>query len=556
MPIERVEIINLLKRIHLFRGMENPRLETVVDYMEVVEVEPEAVIYQQGDELDSFYFVFSGQLKVSRYAPETRQYHQIGFLEEGDYFGQEVLEENWTRQISVEAESEATLLKMDVPSFRALLDITPVLIPRLQFILDSYHLMLKTRFVWMDPKEFVYYIGRKHILFLFTRILPPIILGIITTSVFGFLTIMSPLNLTTLALLILFAVISLAWLIWNWIDWSNDYYIVTNRRVIYQERVVLLYDSRQESPMSAVQSTSTNTTQTGRILKYGNVAIRTYIGTILFRSVSMPEQVMALIQEQQVRTQANLRRAELRQIENVLERKLGNSSAEPPTPAPSKAGPMPAAPTGIQRFLSDLFHLRYEVGGTVLYRTHWFILLKKIWLPSLLLLALLFWVLLSLFNLFNLISIGAVIGIASILALLIVPWWGYRYVDWHNDIYLITPDQIVDVYRKPLGREERQAAPIKNILSIEYQRLGFLGLVLNFGTVYIRVGDKQLTFDDVYNPSEVQRELFNRLAAKNYAERQAAQEGERQRMADWIAAYHRVAGRNQTPPTPPTRSGF
>jgi hypothetical protein len=88
--------------------------------------------------------------------------------------------------------------------------------------------------------------------------------------------------------------------------------------------------------------------------------------------------------------------------------------------------------------------------------------------------------------------------------------------------------------------------------------MGIIGLILNFGTVFIRVGDQQLTFDDVFNPSEVQRELFHRLSAKNYAERQAAAAGERQRIADWIATYHKVVQRNQPPqsPTPPARRGF
>ena len=65
----------------------------------------------------------------------------------------------------------------------------------------------------------------------------------------------------------------------------------------------MLYDSRQESPIEAIQSTQTKTSQLGRWLGYGNVAIRTYIGTILFRSVSNPEQVMALMQEHQARAQ-------------------------------------------------------------------------------------------------------------------------------------------------------------------------------------------------------------------------------------------------------------
>jgi hypothetical protein len=160
------------------------------------------------------------------------------------------------------------------------------------------------------------------------------------------------------------------------------------------------------------------------------------------------------------------------------------------------------------------------------------------------------------FGLFTLISLGGMTALILMLGMIIGGWWFYNYLDWHNDIYLITPEQIVDVNKKPLGKEERRAAPVKNILSIEYKRLGILGLFLNFGTVYIRVGDQQLTFDNVFNPSEVQRELFNRLAARTFAEKQAAQENERQRLADWVAAYHRVSHRDQPPRTPPARSGF
>ena len=62
------------------------------------------------------------------------------------------------------------------------------------------------------------------------------------------------------------------------------------------------------------------------------------------------------------------------------------------------------------------------------------------------------------------------------------------------------------------------------------ERLGLIGLMLNYGTVYIRVGEATFTFDDVFNPSEVQRELFHRISQRNIKERQAQGEAERQRM--------------------------
>ena len=96
------------------------------------------------------------------------------------------------------------------------------------------------------------------------------------------------------------------------------------------------------------------------------------------------------------------------------------------------------------------------------------------------------------------------------------------------------------MYRKPLGLEDRQAAPIKNIQSIEFKRLGIIGIFLNFGTVFIRVGDKQFMFDHVFNPAEIQRELFERYMSLIKSEKSAQTDRDRQRMADWMDAYHHI----------------
>jgi len=212
-----------------------------------------------------------------------------------------------------------------------------------------------------------------------------------------------------------------------------------------------------------------------------------------------------------------------------------------------------------------MFHLRYEVNGAIIYRTHWFILIKKIFLPTLALAGLITFFVISATNLFPLISAATTCSLSLLFGMITFGWWFYQYLDWHNDLYIISQDQVVDVNKKPLGREERQVAPLNNILSIEYKRLGITGLLLNFGTVFIRVGDQSLTFDNVYNPSEVQRVLFHSLARKKFAEKQASLAEERKRLADWFATYDELRRDNngpaQTPRTPPpptsaARGGF
>ena len=133
-------------------------------------------------------------------------------------------------------------------------------------------------------------------------------------------------------------------------------------------------------------------------------------------------------------------------------------------------------------------------------RTHWIILLKKVLFPSLLITSII--LLTSFFAANDLPINGSSLGIIlfGLILLSAILWWLYQFFDWWNDRYLVTNDQIIDVYRRPFGTENRRTAPITNIQSIRFERKGILGLLLNFGTVYIRVGDDELTFDNISKP--------------------------------------------------------
>ena len=79
----------------------------------------------------------------------------------------------------------------------------------------------------------------------------------------------------------------------------------------------------------------------------------------------------------------------------------------------------------------------------------------------------------------------------------------------------------------------------------------------SFLGVPIRIGDRQLTFDDVYNPSDVQREIFHRLTAKTHADKQAQAEEEQSPPAEEAAVIldpRLVAGVGQLV-QPPGRLG-
>jgi hypothetical protein len=97
----------------------------------------------------------------------------------------------------------------------------------------------------------------------------------------------------------------------------------------------------------------------------------------------------------------------------------------------------------------------------------------------------------------------------------------------------------LDIERKPLSREDKKSAPLANILSLEHTRVGILGLLFNYGTVIINIGAVQFTFNDVYNPSQVQYEIFDRMNAQRQRKEEAEARKERERLVDNLATYHR-----------------
>lgn len=94
------------------------------------------------------------------------------------------------------------------------------------------------------------------------------------------------------------------------VDWSNDYYIVTSQRVIWMEKVVGIFDSRMEAPLGTILSVGVETDAVGRILDYGNVIVRTFVGKIPFNNVHHPYHASRLVEEYWARQGEELGRGE------------------------------------------------------------------------------------------------------------------------------------------------------------------------------------------------------------------------------------------------------
>jgi len=551
--------IAFLKKIHLFYDLEDDELEDIANAMEEISVGKGEVVFQQDSKSENFYLIYSGNVRIMR-TQQNKEY-QLAVLVKNDYFGEMGLIARRTRSGTVTATSDTILLALDREEFERLFKKSPQLRLNLDVAVKSRQLARSLRFKWVRHDEVIYFLARKHPIVLYEKLILPVLGVILPLGLFLAWYFMTPVFIVLFAA-ILSLIADVLWVVWVVIDWGNDYYIVTNQRVVWLEKVIGLFDSRQESPISTILSVSVETSQLGRILDYGDVIIRTFVGKVTFSHVTHPEQAQNMIEEYWNRTKEHAVGLEKHAMKNAIRKRLGlpMPKSEPgfgeSTPEPPKVAAPPKRNAGALAFLkflgSNTLKLRYESGDNVIYRKHWIVLILDAWIPFFGTFGLLIMLIVRIFQvafdptlvLFSFQDGFKVETWVMVFFLSFFPfalWLVYRVLDWSNDKFEVTNEQIIDIDRKPLGSESRNAAQLESILGTNYERHGLLGNIFNFGTVYITVGGSKLAFEDVMDPATVQSDIDRRRMARSAQQREAQIAGERDRMAEWLATYHRSA---------------
>ena len=541
---ETPQRVAALKKSHLFRGLDDNQLAWVAGQFEELFCAEKQVVYNQGDPGEGFFFVFKGQVQLSHKVNKVEK--QDGAFVAGDFFGEGALLLRRKRANSAIAQPGTMLLKLDSISFKRIVEKIPSLRQRFEIVVHSRDMAARMKFPWLSENETVYLLSRQHGIVLIQRLLVPVFLMSLTLILLGTAYMNSTAGLSAFWLTIGLGLITVfgLWALWRYIDWTNDYYIITNRRVVWLEKVVGFYDSRQEATLENLLSVNTQTGLVGRTFGFGDVIVRTFTGEILFDSINDPLHAAAMVEEYWGRTKNEQEEVQRGVLRDALRKKI-----TPPSPEGQAAAAVPAAAkavskktsnaTGLQPVTFEYFlKTHWEVNNVVTYRKHLFILFSRSILPlgtfALVVFLFSYWLING-----GVLTIGVVALVLLVFGIIFL-WWTYNYIEWANDLYIITPEQIVDIFRKPLGMENRQSAPLENILSVSYERKGIFGILFNFGTVKIAVGEINLDFHNVFNPTGVQQEVVRRMNMRVAKKKEADTMAERERMAEWLAAYHQV----------------
>lgn len=530
--------MNLLKKMHLFRGLNDAQLTSIASNMEEdVVAEDQKIILEQGTITDFFYIIFNGNVNIVRTI--KKKDYKVTSLFRGDYFGENSLVRNVPHNATVRASQGTILLKLPRSQFVQIMRDIPDFRQNIAVMMKSRDLAQKLKFKWLNENEVIYFLSRRHDFMLYQAMIGPgmgmvIILALVFSGIALHSTALYGISAVAAALIFL-------WGLWLYIDWSNDYYVVTNLRVINIEKVVAMYDSREESPINTIVSVNGESDQLGRIFRYGTVIVRTITGEMRMHFTPRPKHAVVIIEEYVLRTKDIRRQNDENIMKEAIRKKLGLTPPAPnqPAPPPQKTTPKASLSGSIGEYIREIFYARKEEGDTVTYHKHWVVLFKYIAAQTLALIGLIsvypLWYYFS--GKFVSLAFGSIIGVLIIADLV---WWVYGFLDWKNDLYQITPDQILDIYRVPFGDEERKSAPLENILSTNYQRNGFWGLLFNYGTVKIQVGNINFDFLNVANPPAVQQDIIKRVNVRQQKKREADTAAERDRMAEWLAMYHKT----------------
>jgi hypothetical protein len=568
MPDNRQQIISLLKQVKLFDGLNSSQLDQMAAFIRPVTLKEGESLHLDGSSYP-FFIVVMGKVRYTNLKNGNKGESYV--LRHGDFFGADLVFRGRPKLFNLVAMKPALLFGFKVEDLRGLLNTFPMLTKNIKKQLTWYNLIRSKPFSWLGEEETVKVVCRKHPAYLLVVELAPLVVAWI-----GVFIILSATQISTTSFrlavgwigAVIVAVAGL-WAIWRFFDWGNDFYIITDERIVWLERTIGLYDSRQEAPMVAIKSGETKSSLIGRWFGFGDVIIETFMGQVFFRHVGNPLDIKNIIDQEHKLAVERQMTTDIHAIEGKIRQKIEPSQAVTvPVALNATAPAMTKGNLTMQEtqqipeklnFWQSLvarFQTRRESNGMITYRKHLYILFRMTWFPAASILGLLvgtgvlyYW---RVKDQINLLTPGLILLLGIALTGMAFLWWLYKFVDWSNDIYRVTPEKIIDSERKPLGDEITKSAPLENIIGLDYERLGFLGVVLNFGNVIINIGtENKFIFYGIHNPARAQRDIFNYMFERRRKKLQSDTLQEQERVSNYIAAYHRQAEDIRQPKKPP-----
>ncbi len=555
-----------LGQLQIFSGLEEDELAGLARISEEYEFEDGAIIAYQRDLADKMIIVRSGRL-LGYEVDETGASRDSIPFRPGEYFEDIWLFTPQTHKRTIRGVRSGRVLFIDQAKFLEFLEQYPEAIDFLNLSDEAQYAADGSKHAQDDRQieavelltdEIVELYVRRSIWHLVFLILGPV-MGLLFWLTFLWIVLGASGPWATI-----FTIVPLMFtgflVVWRFMDWTNDYFIITNKHLIHREYSLLRFKAMLvKVPIDQVQSVEVETPDLrATILNTGTARVTTaaQTGVIRFDHIDNPNEVKEIVN----RLREHVRTTDEGRTQAAIRASLEDHFHT--TPAFSRiegsqieeASEEPAVPTNwfgrlVQNIRSSMGP-RVVSGSTITYRKHYFTVFGRLFLPTVAgLLAFAVMVLVESITL-AMIALGF-----CVLAFL---WFIWRFEDWRNDKFQLNDRYVIDIDRKPFGfGESRKQAELGNVQNVSAERPGLLPTLFNYGYVYIETAGAiaDITFEKVANPNQIQADIFK--AREEFKGRQHAREGEQRRkeLAILIDVYQQAQEQGRLPRRTPQGEG-
>ncbi len=570
--MSRSEKIHYIRRLPLFSELKREEIEQIEPLFLLKSYRAGEYIYRQAERSYALFLFVTGRGRLLRVDADGIE-RRGDDVEQGEYVGERslFLHEERSHSLVVVKDTVALILpKRDLDNF---LRDHPDIKARLNVRLDIRNQAQDQDFPWLEDGELVLRYTRRHIWAFWRRAALSIPLLLLTAPL-PLIALLLPLPDTVSNLLFVLALLPmllfpLATIAYNYYDWRNDWFVITNQRVVHEERVLLTFnETRQQAPLSSIQAVKTS--QQGYFAEqfgFGDLIISTIgaAGTLTFDTIPHPEALSTVINDELRRTSAH-RAAESREkIRSEIDRFIGTEALNR-----SRAGELPQVggsqsrsrtPRSIQTRLEERWRkfvnyfdirVRVDEGFRITYRKHWLVLWNVILPPTLAMIGLVILLII------NLVFHGSwpwsyfhpLLRILFFLVLfpLVGAWWWFMYEDWHNDQYIIEEETLKRIHRRPLWlHDEQSTVLLRNVQGVSVLVRGIWQKLLNYGSVIVQTAADdggqatgEIAFEYIYQPHALQEDILSRQRRGIQKTEQQEVDQVAQQIARWLAVYHQA----------------
>lgn len=533
------------------------------------------LLTQQGEVADSLWILLKEQQAMVSAVGASGEALPPTRIQGPAYFNFEALSRQVHAAATLEAEAGSSWLRLHWTDFRAFLEQSGRAevagrLAQAQADKEAANVSPKL-YAWQQEGERILQESRRHWVAAMSRLMP----GLFLTVFSGWLTLGAmrwsdgAYVLGTSALWAF--VIGVSWTltllfyVWGIADYRNDYLIVTNLRVVHQEKLFLIREKRRIAPLERVQDVALDRRFWANLLGYADLTVQTAgtEGSIRFDRAAQFEEIATAIRKQGAERKRHYQATGRAEIQIALEKRMGRALALPSRVWSRDRGTRPAASQPSPSRLA-LWILRVGGRGSAapaeeaqsaqqaptnrerhVWHKHWLILFRSLFLPA-------FFVVLALVvsggawiaGIESAVARNGLIAVGVFTGLIALFFLWYQWENWRNDIYILESDTLIDIERKPLAMQsDERRAPLTQIVDLQLRVPTPLHYLFNFGTVLAQTAatGSVFSFRNVARPGEVMELIRRRMDEVQRDEERRHSMQRAQEFPEWLDVYGRLA---------------